>query len=186
MINHSRFQRMARESQTSEELVRAWISAQYGEEFVMVPTAAQIIGMENGWHVPDLKHNKKNLWIEVKEDKRAGETGNLAFERVCMERMKRWAKYHKARVLLAYVNHKDFYIDIFAMNFDSDLLLKELEFVCASRIDCQVKIGGDQMHQLFIVPIPVARKMVSCITNQVIMASSRRIFSEVAKEKLIK
>ena len=71
-MNHSRFQRMARESQTSEELVRAWISAQYGEEFVMVPTEAQIIGMENAWHVPDLKHNKKNLWIEVKEDKRLG------------------------------------------------------------------------------------------------------------------
>lgn len=182
----SRFQRMVRLSQTSEELVRDWISSQYGEEFELVPSEQQIAGMEHGWHVPDLKHTEKNLWIEVKEDKSAAKTGNLAFERVCIARMKRWADYHKARVLLAYVNHKDFYIDIFAMNFDTDLLLKELEFVCASRIDCKVKMGGDQMHQLFIVPIPVARKMVSCITNQVIMAASRRLFSEVAREKLLK
>lgn len=186
MNEETRFQRMVRLSQTSEELVRDWISAQYGEDFELISTKKQIDGMKHGWHVPDLKHTKKNLWIEVKEDIAAAETGNLAFERVCIARMKRWANYHKARVLLAYVNHNDFYIDIFAMNFETDLLLKELEFLCASRIDCKIKVGGDQMHQLFIVPIPVARKMVSCITNQVILAASRRLFSEVAKEKLIK
>jgi len=185
-MNHNRFQRMVKESQTSEELVRDWISSQYGEDFEMVSTESQIMGMKNGWHVPDLKHKSKNLWIEVKEDIRACETGNLCFERVCIERMKRWADYHKAQVLLAYVNHKDFYIDIFAMGFDTNLLLKELEFVCAHRVDCKVKIGGDQLHQLFILPIPIARKMVSCITSQVILSHSRRVFSEVAKEKLMK
>jgi hypothetical protein len=183
---NARFLKMAAQSQTSEELVRDWLSAQYREEFVVVSTEEQIAGMEHGWHVPDLRHKKKNLWIEVKEDLRASKTGNLAFEAACISRMKTWADYHKARVLIAYVNHRDFYIDIFAANYETDLLTKELEYTCAYRIDSHVKMGGDQLHKLWVIPIPVARKMVSCITNQVILASSRRMFSEIAKEKLIK
>ena len=184
MINDKRFQKMVLNSATSEELIKHWISAQYGEDFEPVSTEQQIMGLEHGWHIPDLKHTKKNLWVEVKEDIRAAQTGNLAFEANCLSRMKTWAQYHKAQVLMAYVNHKDFYIDIFAANFDTDLLTKELEYLCAYRADCTIKMGGDQPHKLWILPIPVARKMVSCITNHMILGHSRRLFSKVAKEKL--
>ena len=181
-----RFQRMAKDSKNSEELIMDWLCAQYGEQFELISEEVQIMGVEHGWHVPDLKHTQRNLYIEVKEDKSSAITGNLAFEKHCISRLKRWASYHNARVLLAYVNHKDFHIDIFACNFDTGQLVKELDFLCAYRADCKELNGGDQLHPLWIIPLQVSRKMVSCITNQVMLQRPRRIFSELAKEKLIR
>lgn len=185
-MNQQRFERMARESTTSEELVRHWFHVQYGVSFYIVDEEEQKAGIEHGWHVPDLKcPDKPRLTIEVKEDIAAGKTGNLCFEIACIKRYKEWCIYHhKPDALLAIVNHHDFRVDVWTCGFDVDRLQKELEYLCAVRPDCNIKHGGDQGHPMYIIPINVARKMVTCITNQLMLERPRRIFSQLAKEKL--
>ena len=185
-MNQQRFERMAKESTTSEELVRHWFDVQYGVQFVIIDEEEQIAGIEHGWHVPDLKcPDKPRLCIEVKEDIMAEKTRNLCFEQSCLKRYKDWCIYHKKPdALFAIVNHHDFRVDVWTCGFDVDRLTKELEFLCATRPDCSIRHGGDQGHPMYIIPIRVARTMVTCITNQLMLERPRRIFSQMAKEKL--
>ena len=185
-MNKDRFERMAKESTTSVQLVRHWFDVQYGVSFQIIGDDEQIAGIEHGWHVPDLRcQDKPKLTIEVKEDLMADKTQNLCFELACIKRYKEWCIYHKKpNALFAIVNHHDYRIDVWTCGFDNDRLIKELEFLCAHRPDCNIKHGGDQAHPMYIIPINVARGMVSCITNQLMLERPRRIFADMAREKL--
>ena len=185
-MNKQRFEQMARESTKSEELVRHWFDVQYGVKFEIVDEDEQAEGAEHGWHVPDLRcPDKPRLCIEVKEDIMAGRTGNLCFEMSCLDKYKEWCVYHKKPdALFAIVNHNDFMVDVWSCGFDVDRLRKELEFLCAIRVDCSIRYGGDTLHPMYIIPIKVARKMATCITNQIMLERPRRIFSTMARDKL--
>lgn len=183
-----RFKRMVKESEASEELVCHYLESKHQFGFYLVTSELQKLGKDHGWHVPDI-HSTKNpkTTIEVKEDLMCGKTGNLAFEEHCLNRLKLWSTAHnKNNMFLAYINHKDFFVDFFMCGHDVDYLRKELEWLCVFRVDCKEVQGGDQGMKLWIIPLSVARTMKSCITSQIISHLDNKVFSSVAQKKLLR
>ena len=187
-MNKERFERMAKESTTSVQLVRHWFDVQYGVSFQIIGDDEQIAGIEHGWHVPDLRcQDKPKLTIEVKEDLMCGKTGNLAIEEHCLLRLKAWSQAHKkGNMFLAYVNHCDFRVDFFKCGHDVDYLRKELEWLCVFRPDCKEVQGGDQGLKLWIIPLKVARSMKSNITSSIMGDLDQVTFSVIAQKKLLR
>jgi hypothetical protein len=181
-----RFLRMAKESKNSEDLVCSYLEDKHQLGFHLSPQEAQKIGKEKGWHVPDIQCTKNpKTTIEVKEDLMCGKTGNLAFEEHCLARLKLWASSHnKSNMFLSYVNHKDYRVDYFKCGHDVDFLKKELEWLCAYRIDCKEVQGGDQGYKLWIIPLAVARTMKANVTKSIMNEVDLLAFSYVAKKKL--
>ena len=151
---------MAKKSFLSESLLCEMLNQKHSYAFFVTEQEKQKEGVKKGWHVP-----------EVKEDIRSSKTGNLAFESDGLYRLKKWAMAHKKHnMFIAYINHKDFHVDFFQCSHDVDKLRKELEWLCVLRPDCKEVQGGDTSLKLWIIPINVARSMVSCVTNQIIIA----------------
>jgi len=182
----ARLERMTQESQKSEELVCKYLEMKHGLGFHLSTSEAQKDGVSKGWHVPDIQCSSRiQTTIEVKEDLSCGKTGNLAFEEKCLVNLKRWSEAHsKPNMFLAYVNHKDFQLDVFQCGHDVNKLIKELEWLCVLRPDCKEVMGGDQAHKLWIIPLAVARSMVSCVTKSIISPDNNLVFSIIARKKL--
>ena len=181
-----RFERMAKEAHESEDLVYHYLTVKHDMGFYLTPQDKQKKGIKKGWHVPDIQSHKRiQTTIEVKEDIRCGQSGNLAFESDCLERLKSWSIAHsKPNMFLAYINHKDFHVDFFQCGHDVDRLRKELEWLCVLRPDCKEVQGGDQGIKLWIIPLAVARSMICCVTPSIMSHSDNVGFSFIAKIKL--
>lgn len=181
-----RFQRMAEESQNSEELVCNFLENKHQLGFYCTPHYEQKEATLKEWHIPDIQSEKKiATTIEVKEDLLCAETGNLAFEEEGLIRLKRWALAHnKMNMFLAYVNHLDYGLDIFKIGLDVDYLIKELEWICVFRPDCRVLYGGDQGLKLWIIPIKVARSLHSCVNRSLFKELDMMAFMYIAEQKL--
>lgn len=181
-----RFERMTQESFLSEELVCHYLESKHAFGFYLLSHELQKQGINNGWHVPDIHSTKKiQTTIEVKEDLMCKKTGNLAFEENCLNKLKLWSIAHnKNNMFLAYINHKDFFVDFFKCGHDVDFLRKELEWLCVFRVDCKEVQGGDSGLKLWIIPLKVARTMKSNITSSIIGELDQLTFSFVAKKKL--
>ena len=181
-----RFERMAQAAQDSEQLVCSFLEWKHGLGFYCTPHDEQKEAIPKGWHVPDIQCEKRSpTTIEVKEDLMAAQTGNLAFEEEGLIRLKRWAMAHKkTNMFLAYVNHKDFGLDIFQIGMGVDYLIKELEWMCVFRPDCKVLHGGDQGLKLWIIPIKVARSLHSCVNHNLFKDLDMVAFQYMAEKKL--
>ena len=184
-FDKSRFLKMAEAAKKCENLVLHFLKLNHRLGFFLCKKEVQINGIKNGYHVPDIHNHKNSTTIEVKEDKSSKKTGNLCFEYNCIVNLKKWANaYNKKNMHLAYVNHHDYHIDFFQCGHKTDLLISELEWLCASDVRCKIVYGGDTNHKLYIIPIDVARIMHCNVTYEKFTHAEVSGFACIAKNIL--
>ena len=183
---YDKFLKMAKDSFTSEKLLCEMLNKKHSFAFFVTSNEKQKDGVLKGWHIPDIQSRKKpNTTIEVKEDISSANTGNIAFESDGLKKLKKWAMAHKKNnMFIAYINHIDYHVDFFQCSHDVDKLRKELEWLCVLRPDCKELLGGDTGIKLWIIPLNVARSMISCVTTQIINIKENQIFANIAEIKL--
>tara|TARA_R100000656_G_scaffold72663_1_gene54205 strand:- start:1005 stop:1586 length:582 start_codon:yes stop_codon:yes gene_type:complete len=158
-FDHATFLSAIKDAEPSEQLVfqylnehDMWVETSY----TMTPKAEQKAGVRNGWHIADIT-TEGDIAIEVKEDKASGRTGNLCFEASCLKRLSRWAIANdKSETYVAYINHRDYGLDIFRLSE----LMAELKYLTKIGDARRIK-GGDQHHALYLVPLSRVRTMSS-------------------------
>ena len=188
MTKKKRFEKMCRESLISENLVKDFLTKKFMLQFHLVPHQEQIALSHSGLHVPDiLCVEKPGVAFEVKEDKMSAKTGNLAFELSGLSRLRRWGWGEGIKnIYLMYINHNDYRLDVFDLGMHLARLELELKALSDRNPSCKCIPGGDQLHPLYVVPIPLARKLESCITTLFFDEVDLFFFSKSAKAVLRK
>ena len=180
------FEEMAKHSLISEELVKDFLTTKFGLQFHCVPHLEQLAMISKDVHVPDiLCVEKPHVAFEVKEDIRSRETGNLAFELDCLAKLRAWGWGSEVKnIYLIYINHYDFGIDVFELGMMGARLELELKAIAAKDYRCRLLAGGDSMHDLYIIPLGLARQMNSCLTKRFFDTVDLFLFAKAARQKL--
>ena len=172
---------MMDESIIGEQLVMDFFSIKFNMEFHLMDWESQKVARRLGQHPPDiLCVNRPHVAFEVKEDIRSAQTGNFAFEAQCLLGLRAWGRAHDmTHIYLVYINHYDNRLDIFELGLFGASIDDELERLCDTHPQCRLVPGGDQNHPLFIVPIPIARRMESCLTYKFIKPVEQFLFGRI-------
>lgn len=182
------FERMCKESLISERLVRDFLTEKFRLQFHMVPPLEQKINADLGYHIPDLLCvEKPYVAFEVKEDIKSSKTQNLCFEVGCLTRMRAWGWRANVRnIYLLYVNHYDFNIDVFELGMNQARLELELLSLSERNKQCKLISGTEAKKDLYLLPIPLARSLSSCVTKRFFSNVDLFLFAKAARAKLIR